>query len=104
MAKVIDITDKLNFEELPKLKIKDVELQVNSDAGTMLKVMQAISENEGMGPAVLLKIYQLVFPEEEQRVIQKMNVCGFEGLRTIITSAVELVTGASFEDADQGEQ
>ena len=29
MSKVIDITEKLNFEENPKIKIKDLELEID---------------------------------------------------------------------------
>ena len=39
---IVDITDKLNFEESPKLKIKNVTVEVNADAPTMLKVMQRL--------------------------------------------------------------
>lgn len=42
MSKVIDITEKLNFEENPKLKIKDAEIEVNTDATTVLTLMQTI--------------------------------------------------------------
>ena len=36
MSKIIDITDKLNFEEKPIIKVKDVEIKANNDAVTML--------------------------------------------------------------------
>lgn len=39
MAKVVDITDKLSFDENPKIKIKGVEYEVNADARTMLEIM-----------------------------------------------------------------
>ena len=42
MSRVVDITDKLNFEENPKLKIKNTEIEINSDAPTMLKIMQTV--------------------------------------------------------------
>ncbi len=32
MSKVVDITDKLEFEENPKLVVKGKELEVNADA------------------------------------------------------------------------
>ena len=38
MSKIIDITDKLNFEERPQIKIKDTVVNVNDDAISMLKV------------------------------------------------------------------
>ena len=36
--KIVDITEKLSFDENPVLKIKDVTVEVNSDAATVLKL------------------------------------------------------------------
>lgn len=38
MSKLIDITDKLNFEEKPSVRVKNVDLAINNDAVSMLKV------------------------------------------------------------------
>lgn len=38
MSKLIDITDKLNFEEKPSVRVKNVDLVINNDAVSMLKV------------------------------------------------------------------
>lgn len=43
MARKVDITDKLSFEENPSLVIKGEVLEVNADALTMLKVMGLMS-------------------------------------------------------------
>ena len=48
MAKVVDITDKLNFDENPKLKIKGVVVTVNADAETMLRIMGAFGNESEM--------------------------------------------------------
>lgn len=39
MSKIIDITNKLAFEDNPRLKIKDTELEIDATAENMLKVM-----------------------------------------------------------------
>ena len=39
MAKIIDITDKLKFEENPKLVIKGEEFEVNTDAATVIEII-----------------------------------------------------------------
>ena len=39
MGKVVDITEKLTFDENPKLLIKGKELEVKADAPTVLKAM-----------------------------------------------------------------
>lgn len=46
MAKIVDITDKLSFDENPKLVIKGKELEVNADAPTMLKVMGLLRNDD----------------------------------------------------------
>ena len=38
MSKIIDITNKLNFDEKPKLVIKGTEIEVNSDAISFIKM------------------------------------------------------------------
>lgn len=40
MAKKINITDKLNFESNPIIVIGDLEVEVKSDAETMLRMME----------------------------------------------------------------
>ena len=46
MAKRVDITEKLSFDENPCLVIKGKELEVNTDAPTMLKVMGIMSNDD----------------------------------------------------------
>ena len=63
MAKVVDITDKLSFEENPKIKIKDMELEVNADATSMLKLMGALSTKSEA--EATMEAYNLLFSEED---------------------------------------
>lgn len=42
MAKIVDISEKLSFDENPILKIGDLEVEVNSDAETMKECMTEI--------------------------------------------------------------
>ena len=45
MSKLIDITDKLNFEEKPSVRVKNVDLAINNDAVSMLKVAALFEDN-----------------------------------------------------------
>ena len=68
MGRVLDITDRLSFEESPSLQIKDKKIAVNADAPTMLKVMGLLStEDPGMEEA--LAAYDLLFPEKSRKEI-----------------------------------
>ena len=63
MARKVDITDKLCFEENPSLVIKGEVLEVNADAPTMLKVMGLMSADtpgmdEGLQPDVPRRVQE----------------------------------------------
>ena len=47
MSKLIDITDKLNFEEKPSVRVKNVDLAINNDAVSMLKVAALFEDGNG---------------------------------------------------------
>lgn len=97
MAKVVDITDKLSFDENPKLKIRDKELEVAADAPTLLKVM-GLFGNEQPEPKEIMDAYNLIFPEKSRKEIDKMKPM-FSDLLIIIQEAVSVATG----DVSQGE-
>ncbi|MDF2610041.1 MAG: hypothetical protein K0R92_1515 [Lachnospiraceae bacterium] len=94
MGKVIDISDKLSFEENPKLKIKNVELEVNSDAATMLKIMQLIGEGSGVKPNDIVSMYELIFNENERKKVEKFKL-QFNDFQILVMAAVDLVTGGT---------
>lgn len=101
MAKKINITDKLNFESNPIIVIGDLEVEVKSDAETVLRLMGVFAENselQAVGEAL-----ELIFSPEDVEKICKMKKDGKKlsanSLMTIIQSAMELVMGE-----DKGEQ
>ena len=91
MSKIIDITDKLNFEEKPIIKVKDVEIKANNDAVTMLKVI-ALFDNDGEGMSVknVLDIYNLLFDKENQQKIESLKL-SFEDFSTLVVNAAQAV-------------
>ncbi len=98
MAKIVDITEKLSFDENPKIKIKNVTCEVNSDAPTMLKVMQIIGNGDNVSPNDVVKMYELIFPEKDREKIDKLKL-QFTDFQTLVMSAMSLVTG----EVEQGE-
>lgn len=99
MAKVIDITEKLSFDTAPTIKTGDVEIKVNTDAATMLKIMGVLSDIDSPGPKEIIKMYNLMFEESERQKIERLKL-NFTDFRTLIYTAISLVTG----EAEQGEQ
>lgn len=98
MARIIDITEKLNFEERPEIRIKDKTYPVNNDAKTMLEIMQITEGN--FKPTDFKEMYDRIFDGETRNQIDelKLNLTDFQ---TVITSAVQAVTG---QEKSMGEQ
>lgn len=98
MAKTIDITEKLNFEESPVLVVKGEKIHVNDDAVTMLAVMQLLG---GDSPSVtdVMGAYEKLFSEKDRKVMESKLKLKFSALTTVIQEAVALITG----DLNQGE-
>lgn len=74
MAKKINITDKLNFDSNPVIVIGDLEVEVKSDAETMLRLMGTFAENselQAVGEAL-----DLIFSPEDVEKICKMEKDG----------------------------
>lgn len=97
MAKVVDITDKLSFDGNPKLVIKGMELEVNADAPTMLKVM-GLLDMKDINPKDVMEAFNMLIPEESRMKIEKMKL-SFADLMVVVQEAVGLVVG----DASGGE-
>lgn len=92
MSKIVDITDKLQFEENPKLVIKDKELEVNADAATVLKIMGILGDGENVQPSDVVKMYELIFSEADRKKIDKMKL-QFADFQTLVFSSISLITG-----------
>lgn len=102
MSKIIDITDKLNFEEKPVIKVKDVEIEANNDAVTMLKVVALFGEDgEGVAIKDVLTVYNLLFDEENRKKIESLKL-SMEDFSTLVMESAQFVANNG-EEPDEGE-
>lgn len=94
MAKKVDITEKLELDGNPSLVIKGQELEVNADAATMLKIMNKYADFDEREASAkdIMDLYDLVFPKDSQKKIEKMKL-SFTDLTVAITAAQALITG-----------
>lgn len=93
--KVIDITEKLNFDEKPKLKIKDTLIEVNNEATAVLKIIPKV---EKMTSNDIEDVCSYLFEPSEIEKINALHL-DFSDYMTVIQSAVKAITG----DTEQGE-
>lgn len=98
MAKMVDITDKLSFDENPVLVIKGKQLEVNADAPTMLKIMNLMTA-EGVEIEQIGEAYELVFPEKSRKEIDKLKL-SINDWTTVVMEAMNLILG---DDKSVGE-
>ena len=90
MAKIIDITDKLNFEQKPQIKIKDTVLTVNDEAVALVEILRKLNGN--VTPGTISDMCNILFDEAEMQKLKKLKL-NFEDFTTLVQSAVELVAG-----------
>lgn len=94
--KVIDITEKLNFEEKPKIKIRDAEITINNSASAVLKIMPLLNKSKMEN---ILEVISLLVPEDDDRTKLETLELSFQDFTTFIESAIKLITG----DVEEGE-
>lgn len=105
MAKRIDITDKLNFEEKPVIVIKGKEIEVNDDASTVLKIMSMIGNDESKDDEsevtlkALTEMAEMLFTKQGKKNLDSLHL-NFMDYSMVIETAMNLITG---DDSEVGE-
>lgn len=102
MSKLIDISDKLNYEEKPKIKVKDIEVSANNDAITVLKVVSIIEDGDKMNLSDILKIYDMLFDEENQKKIDSLKL-DMKDFTTFIMETVKILSNNNQENEGEAE-
>lgn len=90
MSKIIDITNKLNFDEKPKLVIKGTEIEVNNDAISFIKAIALFDSENDISSSDILSALELLFDEENREKIAKLRL-SFADLSTVIKTATKLI-------------
>lgn len=98
MSKLIDITDKLNFEEKPSVRVKNVDLAINNDAVSMLKVAALFEDGNGKSKDVI-EMYHLLFDESEREKIEKLKL-NMHDFNALINESTKIATD---DLTDEGE-
>lgn len=99
MGKVIDITEKLSFDSNPRLRIRDVELEVNADAKTVLSIMGKLGDHPTNRN--VLQCLELLFSTTEREKLDALNL-SFPDYMNVVEQAMDLASGTGVEDS-QGE-
>ncbi|MCR5835964.1 MAG: hypothetical protein K6G88_05635 [Lachnospiraceae bacterium] len=99
MSKIIDITDKLNFEENPVIRVKGVDLEVDASAENVLKVMGLASDSPSIQDVE--EMCKTVFTEESSLKLRELNL-NFDDYSTVVMTAIGVASGTDEEDEELG--
>lgn len=104
MSKVVNITDKLNFEENPALQIGDMTVEVHADAETVLRLMGTLKGKDDVDINAVTEMMKLLFDPEAVQQLCAMERDGKKlsarSLMVIVQEGMNLVIG----DDSPGEQ
>lgn len=95
-----DLTEKLNFADDPILVIKGVELTVNSDAETVLKLMDVIETKGEVAGA--REAMDLLLSEKDRKKLSGLRL-KIDDYVEAVKAAVALALGDDPEEEPSGE-
>lgn len=96
---VYNLTDKMNFEDSPKIQIKDHTITVKADAPTVLKVMELVT-NAVDDVSAFVEAKGMLFSKEDNKVIDSLNLSMADFIK-LMQVAMSLAVG---EDPDAAER
>lgn len=73
MGKILDITDKLSFDENPVIRIKGEDLEIQASAENMLKIMGMFDSGKTEIQAAM-EATDLIFNERDKKKIKKLGL------------------------------
>lgn len=91
--KTMNITERLNYAQKPKLIIGDTELEVNNKATAILKALDLLESEDASN---FEKIAKLLFDEEGYNKLLNLDL-NFDDFSTVIISAMELISNKKSE-------
>lgn len=99
MARVVDITDKLKFEEKPKLRVKGVEIEVNNKATDVLEITPTLQKKDNITTEDIYHLFDVLFSKKEQKKIKQLGL----DMKDFSTFIIEAANVISATGDDEGE-
>lgn len=94
MARIVDISEKLSWQGNPRLDLGGLEVEVRSDAETVLKILGLVAD--GLDNSSMAKAMALLFSEADLKRMMTLTRNGvklsFSDYQRILTDAFALAT------------
>lgn len=101
MAKVIDITEKLDLSGNPAIAIAGKEFEVKGDAATWLKITGLFSNPEGGDGEKTEKAIRLMFSTKDADEL--LSLIPMKNLPVVIQTAQSLIMGGNEDSEGEGQ-
>lgn len=101
MAKIYNLTEKLQFGDDPVLVIKDTKLTIKSDAEIVLQLLDIVSDRGELAAA--REAMSLMLSEEDQERLDALHLKTNDYVKVMQTAAQLALGNDPDEDDDQGE-
>ena len=93
---IYSLTDKLKFDENPVIEVKGKKITVNSDAITVLKLLDLIQNKDPMESARVAG--DILFSEKDKKTIESLHL-KFEDYSVLLATAIQLAVGENPDEA-----
>lgn len=94
-----DITDKLKFDADPVIKVRDMEITINSDAENVLQILD-ILQNESEY-AAMRKCMPILLDKENQEKLRSLKLKTGDYME-VLQAAVSLALGEDPDEENSG--
>ena len=98
---VYSLTEKLNFEEDPQIKIKDKVITVKSDAETALKLVDVLDREGEMRASI--EAADLLFSPRDRKTITGLSL-NMRDYSVLLRTAIALCLGNDPDEDSDSEQ
>ena len=99
MARVVDITDKLKFEEKPRLRVKGVEIEINNKATDVLEITPTLQKKDNITTEDIYHLFDVLFSEDEQEKVKKLKLT-LEDFGTFIIEAANVISATGDDEGE----
>ncbi|MGN1156457.1 MAG: hypothetical protein ACI4TK_09795 [Agathobacter sp.] len=103
MAKIIDITEKLSYDDIAILKIKETELEVKIDAKTVMLALNAADDVKLSDIDRLEKMKDILLTKKSAEALEEMRLT-YKSYVKVLETAFTVAIGDDEEEQTEGEQ
>lgn len=97
---IYSLTEKLKFDENPQIEVKGKKFTIQSDAETVLELIDVLNTRGEMQAAI--DAFGILFTEKDQKAIKALKL-KFDDYMLVLSTAISLALGEDPDEETPGE-